>query len=921
MPRYAGVKKSSIPNEQRVDTRRWGDKMADAWSQPDGAYVLAGIMAGINLAVMALPAGPVLSSLPTAILSKKFLNPKERLHNMPFRVPKHLAVPDGSVQVPNRPFRVKKNRKSYYGKGVTLFGVDRATGIQAWGTDSDNRTHSTILGTTGSGKTEFIFCLILNQLIEDSGFIAVDAKGDIAFQHRCCQLLRRFGREDDLLTISFAVGTRDFLKAQDDRPTNTFNIMSSTSAGMLIELLSGMLDGDAGGDDMWKGRAIAFIAAITRPLTYLRDAGDIELSPSMYMDYMELTEVERLVYEQANLYPGFDVVLQPLRGYLTTLPGYDTTKKMQQAQETNEQFGFITMQLTRAINDLGHNYGHIFGIEVGEIDISDVVLNRRCLTVLLPSLERSLPTLNMLGKLIIGSIKQMMAGSLGSQLQGLTRLIVDSRPTSANNSFRIILDEVGYMMVTGMSIIPAQARSLNISMTFAAQSYTDIKRGSAEEAEAIWDNSNIKFIGRIVGGDSTETWQKVKGAAGEKSQMYLDGYEQREGFTDFKYVGNKMVKRETKSQVEYQDVAGQENGEFTIIVPKKYDGGESMGVAVVRILGLYTGGGSQSPHMYINDLIPVSNVKDGSANIKKKKTKLREAIRSGSLSRDIDTAALQGGAKALKFEKNRKANIYLFIDSAQKEIDAHKANSSHDNVVLGVTLNLLASTLRSIETDKFYMPANLQDGEAQQHLENAIQSSVTSDITKSQAARAVQNFQKTAFINDRDIHSAPATFVYDQQVEGAENNPFDMAQPDISTLIQRELQKAYLDNAIDISRNQKINEISQEIIDKERIDDPRLAEQAEIPVGQAVEKEVAQREVEMRDSVESSLARREQLLQMISEQKTGELNKELMLACINDGISSPSNNSVVMNEDERERLHSRLQEVATFALTARISEK
>jgi len=913
MAKYAGVRKQNIPNEQRVDTRRWGDKMAESWSTPDGAFILSAIMLGIVFVLLFIPGGPLLSIIPIAVLSKKFLYPKDRLHDMPFRVPRHINVPDGSIEKPGKPF--KKNRKEYYGQGITLFGMDTETKLQVWGTDSDNRTHGTILGTTGSGKTEFIFALLLNQLIEDSGFIAVDAKGDIAFQHRCCQLLRRFGREDDLLTISFAVGSRDFLKAQGDRPTNTFNIMSSTSAGMLIELLSGMLDGDAGGDDMWKGRAIAFIAAITRPLTYLRDTGDIELSPSKYMDYMELAEVERLVYEQANLYPGFDVVLEPLRGYLTTLPGYDSTKKMQQAQETNEQFGYITMQLTRAINDLGHNYGHIFGIEVGEIDISDVVLNRRCLTVLLPSLERSLPTLNMLGKLIIGSIKQMMAGSLGSKLEGLTRLIVDSRPTSANNSFRIVLDEVGYMMVAGMSIIPAQARSLNISMIFAAQSYTDIKRGSAEEAEAIWDNSNIKFIGRIVGGDQSETWQKVKGAAGERSQMYLDGYEQKESINSFKYVGNKMVKRETKSQVDYQDVAGQENGQFTLIVPKKYQGGRSQGVSVSRILGLFTGG-TEFEHMYINELIPLSNVQEGSAYIKRKQAQLRAAIASGSLSNDINNAVIQGGTYTAQYESNPKSNITTFIHTCQNEIDAHKDNANYSNIILGTTLNLLASTLKSIDSDKYYMPSNLLDGAAQQHVESALESNLNNDITKVQAERAVRNFQNTSLVKDRDIHSSPATFVYDQNHKDANTNPFDNAQPEKAKQVQAELEKVYSDETSDISSNKVISDVARSIADDDKLSEETINQHTEQQEQSSVESIDLPTQKQLQNSVDSSRTRQQQLTHLISKQKTDNISKEMITACVNEGVLTPATTTPILNEEEQDALHKTLINVAAYAMSS-----
>ena len=700
MPRYQGARKDNIPVDQRIDTRRWSVRKAEEWANPDEAFMLNMALVGINIISVIIPVAPILSLLPTNLLSKNFLRPKERLHDMPFRVPKYLNAPDGSSSIPNKPF--KKNKKMYYGQGVTMFGKDLETGLQVWGTDSDDRTHGTILGTTGSGKTEFIHGLINNQLLQDSGFIAVDAKGDISFQRRACQLLRRYGREDDLLTISFAVGDRDYTQAQVDRPTNTFNIMSATSAGMLIELLSGMLDDSGGGGDMWKGRAIAFIAALTRPLTYLRDKGDIDLSPSKYMEYMELPELERLVYENNYNHPGFDEVLKPLRGYLVTLPGYDSNKRFNQETTTLEQFGYITMQLTRAINDLSYNYGHIFGAEVGEIDISDVVLNRRCLTVLLPSLERSLPTLNMLGKLIIGSIKQMMAGSLGSRLEGLTRVTVDSRPTTARNAFRIILDEVGYMMVTGMSVIPAQARALNIAMIFAAQSYTDIKRGSPEEAEAIWENSNIKFIGRIVGGDSTETWQKVKGAAGEIDQTVIDGFYQKENLTgDLVYHGNNTARRERRSQLEYHDVAGQEKGEFTLIVPKKYKGGKQQGVAAIRLLGLHTGGGTESDYMYINDLIPVSNTEkvdeDGIERIKK----IKEAIMNGMINIDINNVASRVSGQT---------NLTNTLRQIDDKIQALSANGKLPLSTVFLTLSHMGNLLENFD-DPNAKPANILDVE------------------------------------------------------------------------------------------------------------------------------------------------------------------------------------------------------------------
>nr|WP_317187895.1 hypothetical protein [Acinetobacter gerneri] len=221
-------------------------------------------------------------------------------------------------------------------------------------------------------------------------------------------------------------------------------------------------------------------------MVYLRDNGFIQLSPKVFTQYMELEALEELVFCHNDKYGiDFERVAEQLQGYLVSLPGYSSNPKKLKKQETKtrEQHGYITMQLTKAINDLTFNYGHIFGVEHGgDIDIFDVVLNRRILTVPLPALERSPDSLKMLGKLIIGSIKQMMAGSLGNKMEGLRRAIIDARPTNASTSFKLFLDEWGYIVIVGASVLPAQARSLNFSITFGAQTFEDIERGSKEEA-------------------------------------------------------------------------------------------------------------------------------------------------------------------------------------------------------------------------------------------------------------------------------------------------------------------------------------------------------------------------------------------------------------------------------------------------------
>ncbi|HFG7030925.1 TPA: TraM recognition domain-containing protein [Acinetobacter baumannii] len=599
------------PGIARRDTRSLVKIVDDELYTFDGSMYILIIGVGVMFVGFFLPFGGEIGILICFFLAKRYGHPKLRWSNFPWRVPIHAKLPDGSRNEEILPFKLLNNPEKFYGEGVTYLGFDHERKLQAYSSNSDDRTHMIVLGTTGSGKTEFLLGIVVNQLVQNAGFIYCDAKGDPSLQRHIYRLVRRFSRDDDLLTVNFITSGIDFFKAQKHKITNTFNMMSNTSSGMLIELLNNLLDDSGGGGgDMWKGRAMAFIAALTPPLTYLRDMGYIQLSPKTYLEYMELPALEELVFNHEGKYgKQFDKVCQSLVAYIRNLPGYNTDEKKRKKQDskTLEQHGFISMQLTRAINDLTFSYGHIFGVEQGDIDIFDVVLNRRCLTVPLPALERTPETLKMLGKLIVGAIKQMMAGSLGNRIEGLKRVILDSRPTNSPNSCKLILDEWGYIVVKGASVMPAQARSLNFSIVFAAQDFSDIKRGSQEEAEATWANSTVKVIGRLTTGEDGDSYKKIAGFAGQETQAEVASIERRPGDLYDSHIASNQLQYNKVSRLPNEDLAGQENGEFTLLLSKKTDGGKFSGVQISRIYGFYTAG-PEPKALRLNDLAPILTI-------------------------------------------------------------------------------------------------------------------------------------------------------------------------------------------------------------------------------------------------------------------------------------------------------------------------
>jgi intracellular multiplication protein IcmO len=622
MRRFRGISEHQEVdrNTRRPDTRPILKRLNLHFYTTDGVIAFYGGCLVVALLGIKLPFTGELIALASIIFWKVYVRPaKPRAWNFPYRVPQRAGVFDGSYPVTDSvdPKTKKKAKKYTRGNGIAFLGKEFGTNLEIWAADKDLRTHNLVLGTTGSGKTELLLGIVFNALVQNSGLIYCDGKGDVALYDNVFRLCRLLNREDDILVVNFISGGRDLSGKSSDRMTNTLNPYATSSSSMQNELNISLMDDGGGGGDMWKGRAISFISALSRPLTWLRDRGYLFLDPGAYIATFELPQIERLVWDKQFIGigdeqftikdPDFDEALKPLVNYLATLPGYTKEKKGKQEQKTLEQHGFITMQMTKTFGDLTFTYGHIFRHKLGEIDFSDVVLNRRILLVLLPSLERAPDSLKSLGKLVVGNIKAMMGSSLGSLLEGERRQIIEARPTNADIPFYDILDEYGYYAVLGFAVAPAQARSLGHSITFAAQDFSSLQKASKEEADSTWENTNVRMIGRITSGEESETWRRIRGVAGEAE---VDSFGQKE-FIEGSMAGTYRTNRDTTTEkvarIAYDDLASQQDGEFHFLIGKKEDSGKRGRVRIIRGRSFYTGMSSKEVHsqLRINHFLKV----------------------------------------------------------------------------------------------------------------------------------------------------------------------------------------------------------------------------------------------------------------------------------------------------------------------------
>ena len=453
-------------------------------------------------------------------------------------------------------------------EGIMYLGNVDKTNEEVWFTNSDARTHILYLGTTGAGKTEGLKSMVTNALTWASGFVYIDGKADTDLWSSLSSLVRRFGRDDDLLVLNYMTGNSD-TKA----PSNTMNPFSSGSASYLVNMLVSLMPNAEGDNAMWKERAVALVAALMPVLTWKRDNQELPMSVSTIRDALNLNSVIRLSRDPAA--PKH--LLAGVKGYLDTLPGYidaafDDDGKEKPVGPDNpavdtttprQQHGYLAMQFTRSLQSLGDDYGYIFDTQAADVDMLDVVLNRRILIVLIPALEKSSDETANLGKIVAATIKGMMGSTLGSTVEGESATVIENKVTTSSTPFMTVFDEVGYYAAQGMAVMAAQARSLGFCMIYSAQDLPAMEKRVKEEARSITANCNIKIFGKLE--DPTQTKEFFEKTVGSTLVMEASGFALQGGSASTgSYYDTKQAGLQIRARASYDALRGFKAGQACI---------------------------------------------------------------------------------------------------------------------------------------------------------------------------------------------------------------------------------------------------------------------------------------------------------------------------------------------------------------------
>jgi intracellular multiplication protein IcmO len=407
-------------------------------------------------------------------------------------------------------------------------------------------------------NTEALLSICVNTLNQASGLIFIDGKGDNSLWAKVFALVAARGRLDDLYLINYMTSSVNLDQKTTEKISNTMNPFATGNSDSLTELIVSLLP-DSGGDGMWKGRASVFMGALLKALVYKRNEGEILLDINTIRKYFTLSKITELSSDLKVPEKYRDGLIE----YVINLPGYieptAQNNNPDQPETVAEQHGYITMQYTETFGLLSDVYGHIMKTQIAEVDFLDIVVNRRILVVLLPALEKSKQNLGNLGRIIIASIKNMMATTLGSKVEGDIEEVIETKPTNAPSPFLTIFDEYGYYSVEGAAVMPAQARGLGFFMIFAGQDFQAFKGGSEEEAYSIIANLAIKLCMKLE--DPTETLKIFQDAAGEESVAEMSGFERDvNSVTGDKYMNATSLTVNKKNIINIRDLRDQDAG-------------------------------------------------------------------------------------------------------------------------------------------------------------------------------------------------------------------------------------------------------------------------------------------------------------------------------------------------------------------------
>lgn len=473
----------------------------------------------------------------------------------------------------------KTTKRFSKGAGAFFIGYERKLTYpkEVWVTLNDLLQHSALFGTTGAGKTEALFMYYLQAVINGSGNIYMDGKAATTLAFVYWSLARRFGREEDVYIINFIGSGNDKyedLVSQEhtaegeeyinpDAQSNSMSLFNIAPADFTINFMQSMLPKVSGDSANWQESAKSLLDGLIRSLAYKRARGEIILSKQTIRDHLSLRGIVNL-YNEATEENWHKEGYSALETYLSNLSGFNMEQRYNPEmwpKEATEQHGFRSMQFLKMLNLFTENYPHIFPDDGGDVNMADILHNKRFLLILIPALGLSEGEKEALGNMFMSLIKMEIQKDGGHTLEEKKEALELADRRYFGFPFICIFDELAQYKARGLASLFALIRSLKYAGVIGAQDYASMEQYDKGEAQAVMGNTRLKNILSIE--DMESTYRMLEAHVGEHSVAQASKIKKSQGLFNEGFVDEDLQVRD-KSRINPTELKGMKPGENLI---------------------------------------------------------------------------------------------------------------------------------------------------------------------------------------------------------------------------------------------------------------------------------------------------------------------------------------------------------------------
>jgi intracellular multiplication protein IcmO len=551
------------PRELRRDTRPLLQNLYEYILSPLGLAVTGIGFASINVAAPSFTlAGLVAVPLLIGISVLYHNSLKDRLHRLPLRLPLDAGdLPDYSNPYPGRNGYRKGEGAIFLGNSI---GGGSSRGKEIWASFTDMLTHQLVLGGTGAGKTETLVSMAFNDVAVGGGLGYIDAKAAPKLYGQMWFIARICGRDDDMRVLNFALGQEKLDKTPRWR-SNTMQPFSFGKAESLKEIpLSLMAGGGGGNNGIFEANGKALMTALMMALVEMRDKGEIYLYPGDIIHYMNQSEFVALA-KRKDFTQTTQNAIQSFLSSMGWLPDVADPNKW---GDFLRQYSYAQNYFLETFSTMNITYRHIFAARIGDINLTDVILQRRIFVTMIPSLEKSKKELESIGKITLSALRLATAVGLGGgEIMGSWKRRIKMGIAMARVPFFLKIDEVAAILVEGLAEMFTQGRGLGISCTVGSQDWAGIMGANeiaAKEAQQMLSNTKLKYF--MTGDDPKETKKLIEELADETDEFRTQGFAVN-GLIN--YYDTLSAQAQRVKRVNALDIAAQIEGEWHLFFKGK----------------------------------------------------------------------------------------------------------------------------------------------------------------------------------------------------------------------------------------------------------------------------------------------------------------------------------------------------------------